>query len=118
MSYKNVHHVVPTDVPRYAFEKALWPDNHYPEDGEKIFCLRICCVEPQRDHPVLVKSEHRSMGHTEEIHLIQKRLLWSLAIGLWEAIVWRSLKQSISLFSYAQTIASQCAIANAQSNLF
>ena len=52
------------------------------------------------------------------IHLIQKRLLWVLGIGHWEAIVWRSLKQSISLFSYAQTIASQCPITNAQSNLY
>ena len=53
-----------------------------------------------------------------DIHLIQKRFLWALAIGHWEAIFWRSLKQSISLFSYSQTIASQCPIANAQSNLF
>ena len=37
------------------------------------------------------------------IHLIQKRLLWALAVGHWEVIVWRSLKQSISLFSYVQT---------------
>ena len=38
---------------------------------------------------------------------------------LWLSIdVWRSLKQSISLFSYAQTIASQCPTANTQSNLF
>ena len=37
------------------------------------------------------------------IHLIQKRLLWALAIGYWEAIVWQSLK-----FLYAQTIAFQC----------
>ena len=43
---------------------------------------------------------------------------WALATGHWEAIVWRSLKQSISLFSYAQTIAFQCPIPNAQSNLF
>ena len=35
-------------------------------------------------------------------YLIQKRLPWALAIGHWEAIVWRSLKQSIVLFSYAQ----------------
>ena len=61
---------------------------------------------------------HSSSVTPEDIHLIQKRLLWALAIGHWEAIVWRSLKQSISLFSYAQTIASQCPTANAQSNLF
>ena len=38
----------------------------------------------------------------ESIYLIPKRLLWALAIGHWEAIVWRSLKHSIALFSYAQ----------------
>ena len=30
-----------------------------------------------------------------------------VATGHWEAVVWRSLKQSISLFLYAQAIAFQ-----------
>ena len=51
------------------------------------------------------------------IDLIKKRLLRTLAIGYWGAIVWRSLKQSISSFSYEQTIASKCPITNAQSSL-
>ena len=67
---------------------------------------------PNRNH---LRCKH---WRHDLIHLIQKRLLWALAIGHWEAIVWRSLKQSISLFSYAQTIASQYPIANFQSNLF
>ena len=45
-----------------------------------------------------------------KIQLIQKRLLWALAVGHWEAIVWRSLNQSIALFSYAQTIAQKLGI--------
>ena len=45
------------------------------------------------------------------IHLIQKRLLWTLALGHWKAIDW-------AYESDRQTIASQCPVANAQSNLF
>ena len=52
------------------------------------------------------------------IHLIQKRLLWALAIGHWEAIVWAYENNEMLCFSDRQTIASHCPIANAQSNLF
>ena len=41
-----------------------------------------------------------SLKFTFCINLIQKRLLWALAIGHWEAIVWRTLKRSISMFLY------------------
>ena len=57
-----------------------------------------------------------SLKFTFCIHLIQKRLLWALAMGHWETIVWRSLKRSISLFSYAQMPKAQLPMTNCQSN--
>ena len=52
------------------------------------------------------------------IHLIQKRLLWALGIGHWQAIVWAYENNEVLCLSDRQTIAFQCPIANAQSNLF
>ena len=45
-------------------------------------------------------------------------LLWALAIGHWEDIVWAYKNNEMLCLSDRQTIASQCPIANAQSNLF
>ena len=59
-----------------------------------------------------------SLKFTFCIHLIQKRLIWALAIGHWETIVWRSLKRSISLFSYAQMPKAQLPMTNCQSNFY
>ena len=61
-----------------------------------------------------VKS--RPISLNSRVHLIQKRLLWALVIGHWQAIVWRSVKQSISLFSYAQTPKAKLPMPNCQSN--
>ena len=52
------------------------------------------------------------------IHLIQKRLLWALAIGHWKAIGWAYENNEMLCLSDRQTIASQCPVANAQSNFF
>ncbi|MCV6631712.1 MAG: hypothetical protein OIF50_17840, partial [Flavobacteriaceae bacterium] len=63
---------------------------------------------------------HKEVGDSSVyfIHLIQKRLLWALAIGHWETIVWRSLKRSNSLFSYAQMPKAQLPMTSCQSNFY
>ena len=51
------------------------------------------------------------------IHLIQKRLLWALVFGHWEAIDWAYENNEMLCLSDRQTIASQCPITNAQSKI-
>ena len=57
-------------------------------------------VAREKDFVLHVTSHNSSWFSTKFmlIHLIQKRLFWALAIGHWEAIVRRSLKQSIHCF--------------------
>ena len=52
------------------------------------------------------------------IYLIQERLLWQFIIGNWELGVWAYENNAMLCLSDRQTIASQCAITNAQSNLY
>ena len=66
----------------------------------------------------LLRRQYIHLIRWFNIHLIEKRLLWALAIGHWAAIVWAYGNNEMLCLSDRQTIASQYPIANAQSNLF